>query len=129
MNNIFRQLKSATSFVPIPENTLELGSVVLSAQKMEKEFASCFWNTAQKHDLTDAQYLSMVIFVLKTRGGHKGIAAALQLVQDLEEHSGVIPDRNVNLYSGSTHCFWRMPVNPIQRTKNEHRAIHCSRET
>lgn len=85
IKNIFEQLRTGTPFVSIPESLPGLRATAAFAERIVSEkFSSCFWNTPKRENLSDAQFLSMVIAVLKKRCGSNGIGAALEIICFLE---------------------------------------------
>lgn len=82
---LFQQLRTATPFVPLPEDIKGLAEAAELAENLSTSaFASCFWNTPERITLTSAQFVAMVISVLKKHGGRKGVDAALELIRVLE---------------------------------------------
>lgn len=82
---LFQQLRTATPFVALPQDMKGLAEAAELAENLSTgAFAPCFWNTPERSALTSAQFVAMVISVLKKRGGRKGVDAALELIRMLE---------------------------------------------
>ena len=88
LHEYFTQLRTATPHVTILSHLNGLNEVAEEVQNMEKLFSNVFWNTPPRASIpTDAEYIGMVIGILKKRAGKKGVEGAMKLIKMLEERN------------------------------------------
>ena len=79
-------LRKSTSRVIVPSGLEGLPEVAAQAQKFVEQLPSAFWNIPPRTALSsDAEYVGLVISILKKRAGRRGVECALSLVNSLEK--------------------------------------------
>jgi hypothetical protein len=84
---LFSKLRGATpDVIPIPDNLNGLPETARLAEFYFNKYRRAFWNTENRNTIaSDADYISMVLSVLKTRCGVDGGKDAEQVIKLLEQ--------------------------------------------
>ncbi|MDR3176150.1 MAG: hypothetical protein LBU06_06415 [Desulfovibrio sp.] len=85
----FRKLRGVTPHViPIPDTLKGLEEASRMAEDFFSKYWSAFWNTENRNTIkSDADYIAMVLSVLKTRCGVAGGEDAEKIIQLLEKYN------------------------------------------
>ena len=82
-----RQMRKATSRVIIPYGLQGLAEVANYAEKIARDFSFAFWNIPPRSTCSDAEYIGLVVSVLKKRAGRQGIQCALDIIDMLQKEN------------------------------------------
>jgi hypothetical protein len=84
-NQIFVNLRSATSLVCVPASFNGLRPVAALAEDYRNRFSHFFWNIPPGNQFdSGAEYISIVLSILKKRCGMDGAKCALKIISVLE---------------------------------------------
>lgn len=85
ISECIKQMRTATSHVIVPVGLRGLSDVANRAEELANEFPFAFWNTPPRSAFSDAEYIGVVVSVLKKRAGRKGVQGALDIINMLEK--------------------------------------------
>lgn len=81
------QMRTGTNRVIVPYGLRGLANVANHAEKVAQKFSFAFWNTPPRHCLSDAEYIGLVVSILKKRAGREGVQGALGIIRMLEQEN------------------------------------------
>jgi hypothetical protein len=89
LDTLFSKLRGATpDVIPIPISLNGLPEAARLAEFFFVKHSSAFWNTENRNTITsDADYIAMVLSVLKTRCGVSGGKDAEEVIKLLEQYN------------------------------------------
>lgn len=87
-SDMFKQLRSATTHVIVPWGMEGLSRAASMAEEMVHAFPAAFYNIPPRALFSsDAEFVGVVISILKKRAGMKGAAHAISLIDFLEKEN------------------------------------------
>jgi len=87
-STMFKQLRSSTTHVIVPWGVEGLSRAADMAEEIVRAFPAAFYNIPPRRLIpSDAEFVGVVISILKKRAGMKGVAHAISLIDFLEKEN------------------------------------------